>query len=82
MCAATTAIPQSELKERIESWLRQTFGIDVDFAVTEALARLDRLGLLVREQERVAVPPPDRALRTLDRAWEGFFSAESAAAGA
>ena len=81
LCAATAATAPPELKQRIESWLRQTFGIEVDFAVAEALGRLDRLGLLVRERERLAVLPPDQALRRLDRAWEGYFRAEPGAAG-
>jgi hypothetical protein len=82
LCTATAAIPQPELKERIERWLRQAFGTTVDFAVAAALARLERLGVLVRDREQLAVLPPDQALRKLDHAWEGFFRPEPAPAGA
>jgi hypothetical protein len=82
LCTATASSSPSDLKERIEGWLRRTFGIEVDFAVAETLARLDRLGLLVRERERLAVLPPEPALRRLDQAWDGFFGAAPAAAGA
>ncbi len=35
-----------ELDGRIEAWLRDTFGVDLDFEVDDALAKLERLGLL------------------------------------
>ena len=64
---------QTELDERIEHWLRETFGIDVDFEVDDALAKLERLGLLKRDGERLSVPPPSQALARLDEVWDNYF---------
>ncbi len=61
------------LDQRIEAWIKERFGFDVDFECDDALTKLDRLGLLRRDGERLAVPPLDEALRTLDGIWDNFF---------
>jgi hypothetical protein len=80
LCAAKEPLTQAELEERVEAWLQQGFGIEVRFMVTEALARLTRLGLLTRSGERLSVAPPVAALRVLEGRWSSFFRAESALA--
>ncbi len=77
---ATAAAPltQGELEQRIEQWLRERFTLDVTFDIGAALAKLERLGLLRREGEKLAVPPLDAALQVLDRAWSNFFPAAKA----
>jgi hypothetical protein len=82
LCTATSAPAQGELEDRIESWLARAFGVDVGFKVGEALAKLDRLGLLKRDGEQLSVLPPDAALRKLDRVWGDFFRPRPTAAGA
>jgi Protein of unknown function (DUF3754) len=82
LCTATDAPAPAELEHRIEDWLRQAFGTDIDFALAEALARLGRLGLLVRDRDRLAVLPPEQALRTLADVWDGFFRTAPAPAAA
>ncbi|MEA3067975.1 MAG: hypothetical protein QOK41_1382 [Sphingomonadales bacterium] len=82
LCTATSAPAQGELEDRIESWLARAFGVDVGFKVGEALAKLDRLGLLERDGEQLSVLPPDAALRKLDRVWGDFFRPRPTAAGA
>jgi len=64
---------QATLDARIEEWLATTFGVDIDFEVDDALAKLQRLGLLKREGEKLSVPPLDDALVVLDRIWDRFF---------
>ena len=64
---------EDALDQRIETWLKQTFGADVDFECDDALSKLDRLGLLRRDGDRLAVPPLDDALVRLDRIWDNFF---------
>ena len=61
------------LDQRIEDWLRQTFNADVDFGCEDALTKLDRLGLLRRDGERLSVLPIDDALVRLDQVWSDFF---------
>ena len=73
---APSAPTQDELDQRIESWLKETFAVDIDFEVDDALAKLDRLGLLRRSGERLAVPPPAQALVRLDQVWGDYFQFE------
>jgi uncharacterized protein DUF3754 len=80
---ATAAAPltQSELESHIEQWLKDTFRVDVEFEVAEAVAKLERLGLLRREGDTLSVLPLDAALTVLDRVWGDFFPVANAAAG-
>ncbi len=64
---------EDALDQRIESWLKQSFGADVDFECDDALSKLDRIGLLRRDGDRLAVLPLDEALVRLDRIWDNFF---------
>jgi hypothetical protein len=73
-----TAPTQAELERRIESWLQETFAVDIDFEIEDALAKLDRFGLVKRDGERLAVPSPDETLACLDRVWGNFFTYEAA----
>jgi hypothetical protein len=76
LCTAASALEPAGLEDRIESWLAQAFGVEVGFKVAEALAKLDRLGLLLRNREQLSALPPEAALRKLDRAWADFFRPE------
>src|SRR5262249_50661341 len=53
---------QAALDARIEHWLKDTFSVDIDFEVDDALAKLERLGLLTRDRRELSVPPLDEAL--------------------
>jgi hypothetical protein len=61
------------LDRQIEDWLRRTLKIDIDFECSDAIAKLDRLGLLRRDGERLSVLPPDQALARLDGVWDAAF---------
>jgi Protein of unknown function (DUF3754) len=69
---------QAALDARIEAWLKATFGVEIDFEADDALAKLDRLGLLRRQGDQLSVPTPEEALTRLDRIWDGFFRFEDA----
>lgn len=62
-----------ELDRRIEDWLKASLEADVDFECDDALVKLERLGLLRRDNGRLSVPPIDEALLHLDRKWDNFF---------
>jgi hypothetical protein len=80
LATAAAPIAQGELEDRIERWLRERFAVSATFDIGAALARLERLGLLRREGDRLTVPPFDAALQVLDRAWVEFFPAAKASA--
>jgi Protein of unknown function (DUF3754) len=73
LCTAAGAPAQTELEAVIEAWLKETFGIDLEFKVGEALAKLERLGLLVRQGEQLAVLPIGKTLTRLNEVWSGYF---------
>ena len=72
---ATAAAPLSQgtLESEVEGWITDKFGVEVNFEVTEALAKLERLALLRRDGDKIAVAPLDEALEVLDRTWSNFF---------
>jgi hypothetical protein len=76
LCTAASAPTEAELEDRIETWLAQAFEVEVGFKVGDALARLDRLGLLLRAGEQLSVLPLKAALLQLDRTWGDFFRPE------
>ena len=69
-----------ELDSRIEAWLRRAFGVDLDFAVNGALGKLEGLGLLRRQQERLFVSPLDGAIAQLQAVWDRFLGSGPQAA--
>jgi hypothetical protein len=69
-----------ELDGRIEHWLQKSFGVDIDFEVNDTLGKLERLGLLRRQQQRLFVSPLDGAVAQLQSAWAGFLSNDPKAA--
>ncbi|MGA7433726.1 MAG: DUF3754 domain-containing protein [Xanthobacteraceae bacterium] len=75
---APSAPTASELAGRIEAWLAENFEVNLDFGVANALAKLDRFGLLRREGERLFVSPLDAAIPQLHRVWDNFFKREQA----
>ena len=66
-------LASDELDSRIEGWLQKSFGTVVDFECSDAIAKLERLGLLRRDGERLTVLPLDQALARLDRVWDDTF---------
>ena len=71
---------QADLDRRIEIWLKDAFDIDTDFEVDDALGKLDRLGLLRRDGERISVLSPQDALARLDTIWDNYFQYSGKAA--
>ena len=78
----TSSAPSTklELDERIERWLAANFAVEIDFEVDDALAKLDGLGLLLRDGARYSVLPPKETLSRLDRVWDDYFQFSAAAA--
>ena len=68
---------EDALDQRIEAWLKKSFGADVDFECDDALAKLERLNLLKRDGDKLSVPPLGEALIQLDRIWDNFFPFDS-----
>jgi hypothetical protein len=74
---AQTALTKAELERRIESWLKETFAVDVAFDVEDALGKLSRLALLERDGERLLVLPPQETIARLEHVWSNFLPTTS-----
>jgi hypothetical protein len=68
------AVSSDQLDRAAEAWLREKLKLDVDFEVSDALAKLTRMGLC-REMPGAKYRAVDleTALVTLDRAWDSLF---------
>lgn len=62
-----------ELDLRIEAWLKQTFGLDIDFEVSDALSKLERLGLLTHEDGKIGTLAVREGLARLDTLWDQLY---------
>jgi len=71
--AAHAPLARDELDRAIEVWLKSRFGLDVDFEIGDALAKLERLGLLREEGGGLRVIGLKDALAVLDARWDGFY---------
>ena len=61
---------RAQLDARVETYLRESYGLDVDYEVTDGLRKLRRAGLLVEADDRpLSVVSPDVALEKLVKAW-------------
>lgn len=73
LLAADGGCAVRDLDRSVEGWLKATFGVEVDFECDDALAKLDRLGLLRHDGDRISVLPMREALVRLDRTWDDYF---------
>lgn len=79
LISAKSTLTAGELTARIEHWMRNCFGLDLDFPADDALRRLERFGLLTRHGERLFVSPLDPAIAQLRKVWDEFFAREQQA---
>tara|TARA_X000000368_G_scaffold56368_1_gene39966 strand:- start:6325 stop:7500 length:1176 start_codon:yes stop_codon:yes gene_type:complete len=65
---------EESLDERIESWLENKFGYDIDFEVDDALGKLEDLRLLSRDKNgKLSVVGTSEALSILDDRWDKIY---------
>jgi hypothetical protein len=67
-------LSKAELDNFCEAFLRETFGLEIDFEIHDALGKLERLGLVTHEGETYSAAAPGDALAKLDAAWDGLFN--------
>lgn len=67
-------LAKGEIDNFAETFLRERFGLQIDFEIQDALGKLERLGLVVRHGDAYSAAPPADALARLDTAWDGLFN--------
>lgn len=70
---AKRPLAKAEIDAAAEAFLRARFGLELDFEVGDALAKLERRGLVARAGETFAAAAPGEALARLDAAWDSLF---------
>jgi hypothetical protein len=64
---------EGELDRRIENWLKNSFGVEIDFEVADALEKLEGLGFLTQRDQKMTVIPLEEALTRLDMLWDRLY---------
>ncbi|MEN2401641.1 TMEM143 family protein [Flavobacterium sp. MC2016-06] len=62
-----------ELDEQIESWFATKLNTDLDFDVTDALSKLENIGLGIETDGKWKVLPLEKALIQIDELWDNVF---------
>jgi hypothetical protein len=62
------------LDRRIEAWFAEKLDAKLDFEVDDAVAKLERLGVIETVNGQHRAKPIPEALRVVDRTWDGLYS--------
>ena len=73
---AKPAPTATEVARRVETWLVNSFTVNVDFKIADALETLNRFGLVRREGEQLFVLSLEPAIAQLHQVWNNFFKRE------
>jgi hypothetical protein len=63
----------SALDDYIEMDLERLANLKVDFEIEDAMAKLERLKLVTKKENRFVAVPIEQALEALDYAWDNYF---------
>jgi hypothetical protein len=67
-----------DLDDYVEMDLERLANLKVDFEIEDALAKLERLGVVEKVEDRYRAVPLAKALETLDYAWDNYFKYNTA----
>jgi hypothetical protein len=70
---AKPAPTAAEVADGVETWLAKNFAVRIDFKIANALATLNRFGLVRREGEQLFVLSLEPAIAQLHQVWNNFF---------
>lgn len=71
--APPTGWTSSQLDDFVEHYLEENTGIKVDFEIGDALAKLERLKIVEKDNDYFRARPIHRALELLDWTWDNYF---------
>jgi hypothetical protein len=66
-------LTRTELDNLIEKWLEDNFNCQIDFEIDDALAKLERFEIVMREGDILRCKPLQEALQQLDFIWDNYF---------
>lgn len=68
-----TGLSASALDEQVEIWFKRKYGCQVDFEISDALAKLDRMQLITLENKTYHALSLIQAKQRLDKHWDSIF---------
>ena len=71
------AMTKAELDNAAEAFLRDRFGLHLNFEIADALEKLERFDMVTRQGEAYEARTPADALARLDSAWDNVFNFSS-----
>lgn len=63
-----------ELDEKIEDWFERQYQCTLDFEISDALSKLERLQIIEKKQDKYHALSLTNAKQKLDSHWDNFFS--------
>ena len=66
-------IPREEVKRRAEAYLRDTYGVTVNYEIGDAIGKLVARDLLIDEADGLSVFDLETSVRKLDHLWDGLY---------
>lgn len=69
-----TSMTSEQLDEKIEQWFGEQFDFQIDFEIADALAKLQRFGIIKTEVGKYTALPIIVAQSKLDAQWDGIFN--------
>jgi hypothetical protein len=73
LLTSETSLTSQQLDQKIEKWLEDKFDLDVDFEIDDALAKLERLGLVTKQQKQYSAVNVAKGQIILDKKWDDLF---------
>lgn len=71
---SSVPVNEEQVDDHIEQWLKNTFGIDIDFEVDDALAKLEKMNLLhVDSNGFLSVEGVNSSLIIMDDYWDNLY---------
>ena len=70
---SSTPLQAIEIDQAIEHWMLKKHNTEMNFDITDGLAKLYKLGILIPTDEKYAVPSLGQTMKKLDHIWDNYF---------
>jgi len=71
---ATSGLSAAQLDKKIEVWFKDKYTCQLDFEISDALAKLERMQLVTLDKEHYKALPLTQAKQCLDQYWDSIFN--------
>jgi len=73
LLSVNPALSAGQLDDTCEAWFVNEFGQPIDFDIHDALAKLQRFGLIASAADKLSINDPGTAIEHLQRHWQTFI---------